>query len=135
MGAAESFGRRSGRPPGWTGRALVALSLGAVLACDDRRGGAVEVYRDVDGTVVSVEVERRILTVAHEDIPGLMDAMTMPLEVEDPALLDGLAPGHRVRLALRRIDGRLLVWAVDRPDKRAEEASPAARVGLLGGSS
>ena len=112
---------------------LAATSLGAALACEDRRGGDVETYRDVAATVVSVERERRILEVAHEEIPGLMEAMTMPLEVEDPSLLDGVRAGDRVDLTLRRIDGRLLVWSLEpRTHSPPPGGSPAAPAGLLG---
>jgi Cu(I)/Ag(I) efflux system periplasmic protein CusF len=102
---------------------LLAASV-ALLACDDRRGGDVEVFSDVTGTVVSLEPERRQLTVAHDDIPGLMAAMTMPFDVEDPAVLETVAPGDRIRFTLRRIDGRLGVRAIER---LPEAADPAAR--------
>jgi Cu/Ag efflux protein CusF len=135
MDRRDSLGRRSkGRPGRWL-RVVAAISLGAAIACEDRRGGTAEVYPDVDATVVSVEVERRLLTVAHEEIPGLMEAMTMPLEVRDPALLDGIAAGQRVRLTLRRVDGQLLVWDLERGPDPAADASPAARAGLLGEAS
>jgi len=41
----------------------------------------------------------------HEAIPGVTPAMTMPYEVEDAALLEGLVPGDRVRDTLR-VDSR-----------------------------
>ena len=36
----------------------------------------------------------------HEDIPGLMPAMTMNFDVADPDLLGGLAPGDRIHFHL-----------------------------------
>jgi len=59
----------------------------------------------IRGMVVSVDIPRRILEINHEAIPGLMPAMTMPYEVADPALLQGLAPGERVHGTLR-VDSR-----------------------------
>lgn len=55
----------------------------------------------VEGTVVAVDVPHSV-TIAHQDIPGFMPAMTMPFKVEDPALLHGVAAGDRVyaRLAV-----------------------------------
>jgi Cu/Ag efflux protein CusF len=115
---------------------LSALGIGgAVFGCEDRRGGEVEVYRDVAATVVAAAPERREVTVAHEAIPGVMEAMTMPLEVEDPTVLRGLSPGDRVRLTLRRIDGRLFVRDLAREVGRAPAASPVDPAGLLGGAS
>ena len=48
------------------------------------------------GTVKSVDVEKKKLSIAHDDIPGFMKAMTMPFEVRDGALLSGIAAGDVV---------------------------------------
>jgi Cu/Ag efflux protein CusF len=115
---------------------LLLAASGAMVACDDRRGGDVEVFSDVTGTVVSAEPERGRVTVAHDDIPGLMAAMTMPFEVEDPAALHRIATGDRIRFTVRRIDGRLSVRTIERlpADAPPPDASPAPEAGLLGGS-
>lgn len=60
---------------------------------------------EIRGTVVAVDIGRRILEINHEAIPGFMPAMTMPYEVADASLLQGLAPGDRVRGTLR-VDSR-----------------------------
>jgi protein SCO1/2 len=65
---------------------------------------ATRVY-EFRGTVVSVDVGRRLIEVNHEEIPGFMPAMTMPYEVEDTRLLQGLAVGDRVTGTLR-VDSR-----------------------------
>lgn len=49
----------------------------------------------VEGTVVEVDGDRQVV-VAHEEIKGLMGPMTMPFEVRDPTLLDGVVPGDRI---------------------------------------
>lgn len=49
----------------------------------------------VRGTVVEVRPPDHVV-VAHEAIPGFMDAMTMPFAVADPSLLAGLVPGDTV---------------------------------------
>ena len=74
------------------------------------------------------------MTIAHDAIPGFMDAMTMPFDVEDPGLLAGLAPGDRVRFTLRGIDGRYAIRAIQRVAGAAPRGSPAAGPGLLGGT-
>jgi protein SCO1/2 len=51
---------------------------------------------EVRGQVVSVDLKGGQATIAHEDIPGLMPAMTMPFRFEDPAELAKLAPGDRI---------------------------------------
>ena len=60
---------------------------------------------EIRGVVVAVDVPRRILEINHEAIPGVMPAMTMPYEVADASLLQGLSAGDRVRGTLR-VDSR-----------------------------
>ena len=60
---------------------------------------------DIRGSIVSVDRVRNIVEIDHEAIPGVMPAMTMPYEVADPALLQGLSPGDRVQGTLR-VDAR-----------------------------
>ncbi|MEQ1508011.1 MAG: copper-binding protein [Myxococcota bacterium] len=49
----------------------------------------------VKGTVVEVHPPTEVV-VDHQAIPGLMDAMVMPFDVADPALLDGVSPGTQI---------------------------------------
>lgn len=65
------------------------------------------------GTVVAVAVEDRTLTIAHEDIPGFMPAMTMDFVVlpEDAALLENVSPGDQVTARLVVPDSRY--WLED----------------------
>jgi protein SCO1/2 len=62
----------------------------AWLACG---AGEREIY-SAHGVVREVLEGDRQVVIAHEDIPGLMPAMTMNFEVPDPALLASLAPGQ-----------------------------------------
>ena len=43
---------------------------------------------------------RREVSVKHDDIPGFMPAMTMPYEVRQAALVDGLVPGDLIKAQL-----------------------------------
>jgi protein SCO1/2 len=92
-------------------RALAAAMLLAVsAACGMNDPGPVlpdvpdGVY-EFRGTIVAVDRPRRIVEIDHEAIPGVMPAMTMPYEVENVALLDGIAVGDRIRGTLR-VDSR-----------------------------
>jgi protein SCO1/2 len=62
--------------------ALAAVLLAALglAACSSRPPG--ERY-ELRGTVVAVNPQLRLVTVAHEDIPGFMAAMTMPFAVKE----------------------------------------------------
>jgi protein SCO1/2 len=73
-----------------------ALTLLLVLAC----GARADLHEAV-GVVQEVDVESKQVVVDHEDIPGLMPAMVMSFDVGDPALLERLEPGQRIRFKLQ----------------------------------
>jgi len=81
----------------------VAVGCGGQAGSPDRTAtpAASEAVYEIRGVVVAVDIDRRILEINHEAIPGFMPAMTMPYEVADPVLLQGLAAGDRVRGTLR----------------------------------
>ena len=76
---------------------IVALLLAA--ACRPRATAPEERY-PIRGKVVSVDKRGSTVSIAHEDIPGFMDAMTMPFDLKDGRLLDQLAEGDRVQATL-----------------------------------
>ncbi len=55
---------------------------------------------DLTGTVVSVNRDLGQVTLEHEEIPGYMDAMTMPFNVREDWALSALSPGQRVEATL-----------------------------------
>jgi len=55
----------------------------------------------VTGLVVSVQPATATMTVSHDEIPGLMDAMVMPFRVRDRRPMGGaIRPGDRVGFRL-----------------------------------
>jgi Cu/Ag efflux protein CusF len=66
------------------------------------------------GIVRSLIPKLGAVFLTHEALPGLMDAMTMGFQVDDPALLEGLAPGDPVRFTVRRDGERLVVVAIEK---------------------
>jgi len=60
--------------------------------------------------VLAPEIKR--IFIDHEDIPGLMEAMTMAFEPEDPTLFNGLAPGDQISFTLRKRGERLVLIAI-----------------------
>jgi Cu/Ag efflux protein CusF len=62
--------------------------------------------------VVAPEINR--IFIDHAEIPGLMEAMTMAFEPEDPRLLNGVSPGDQVRFSLRQKAGRLLLVGIEK---------------------
>ncbi len=54
----------------------------------------------VTGLVVSVQPATASMTVSHDEVPGLMDAMVMPFLVRDTRPIGAVRPGDRVRFRL-----------------------------------
>ena len=50
----------------------------------------------------------------HEAMPGLMEAMTMAFEAENPKLLNGLVPGDPVRFTIRKDGDRLILVSIEK---------------------
>jgi len=80
---------------------------------------------EAEGTIVSVDPAKHLLTINHGDIHGLMGPMTMAFPVASPALLTGIAPGDRVRFTLERSPQGLALMALT-----TQEPAEAARVVL-----
>jgi protein SCO1/2 len=54
----------------------------------------------VKGVVKKIEPENSRLIIAHEAIPGFMDAMTMPFRVKAPGILAGVQAGDSISFKL-----------------------------------
>jgi protein SCO1/2 len=73
-------------------RLALILACVTLSACAERHEGR--------GLVLGVDQASRTLTVSHEPIPGLMDAMVMPFTAASPAELQGLQPGDRIQFRM-----------------------------------
>ena len=80
---------------GWL--ALAALSV-FVTGCDDVRRHSAR------GIVEDVKPEQGLVLIDHENIPGLMPAMTMNFDVSDPAILEQLSAGDEISFTIVRTD-------------------------------
>ena len=90
-------------------RGFVALAL-ATAACGSESGEAQEPQQsgsryDSRGVVREIRRERSSITIHHEDVPGYMPSMTMPFELEDMSLLEGVSVGDTVRFTFTREEG------------------------------
>ena len=74
-----------------------------------------------EGIVEKVVIPDRRVVVAHEDIRGFMDAMTMSFEVNKPSLLHKLKPGDRIRFTLERTKLTLYLVAAEKIATRTVE--------------
>src|SRR5262245_12790467 len=94
--------------------ACVALVCGALWvslpACRSRSKTAEQRY-ELKGQVVSVDPQRRHVTIAHEEVPGYMGAMTMPFTLKEQWAYRVLAAGDHVQATLVVEDNR--TWLED----------------------
>jgi protein SCO1/2 len=72
--------------------------LVAICFCGCSRAPAPKRY-EVHGRVVGVDAAARELTIASDEIPGYMEAMTMPYQVgkSDESVFRNIAPGDDIR--------------------------------------
>ena len=74
--------------------ATLALALLLVAACDEVRRYSAR------GTIEDVKRPQAQVLIDHDEIPGLMPAMTMNFDVPDADLLERLAPGQEISFTL-----------------------------------
>jgi Cu/Ag efflux protein CusF len=68
-------------------------STGPAAAVETRTYHGVGIVKRLDPTRPSIEID-------HEEIKGMMPAMTMEFYVKDKSLLDGLKPGDRIAFTI-----------------------------------
>jgi len=67
-----------------------------------------------DGEVRKVDLETKKLTLKHGEIKNLnMPGMTMVFQVKDPAMLDKLRTGDKVRFTAEKINGAFTVTTLE----------------------
>lgn len=99
---------------------LSAAATTALLGCQGQsasssqsQGAGAKVY-DVRGNVVALDAGKKVVTLDHEDIPGLMKAMTMDFPVGDARVLDGLKAGDAVEGKITSEGGRYSVTSLEK---------------------
>ena len=94
----------------------LALSLALalpLLAAACARAAPPKQYA-LTGQILGVDVERRQVTLKHDDIPNFMPAMTMTYPVSSPALLEGRTPGELISATLEVDDATGRLTAITR---------------------
>jgi Cu/Ag efflux protein CusF len=74
---------------------LVVMGI-SIAAAGIPASGKGEKKFVLHGQVVEMDKNKNAVTVKHEDIPGLMPAMTMPFKVKDQKIWHDLQPGDRI---------------------------------------
>ena len=69
----------------------------------------------VSGTVQRVDASAGKITIDHGPIPNLdMNAMTMVFRTPDPAILEGVKVGDKIRFQADRVNGRISVIRIEK---------------------
>lgn len=85
--------------PTWTASAAVAAAPASDMT---------------HGEVRKVDLEQKKVTLRHGEIKNLeMPPMTMVFQVKDPALLDNLKTGDKVRFTVEKIDGAITITRIE----------------------
>jgi Cu/Ag efflux protein CusF len=67
-----------------------------------------------DGEVRKVDKENKKMTIKHGEIKNLdMPPMSMVFQVRDPALLDKIKPGDKIRFSAEKSEGAFVVTAIE----------------------
>jgi Cu/Ag efflux protein CusF len=95
------------------GAVLVLITASVmVLGCGDgstQPKNTKKIY-EFKGTVTGVDMAKKApVTIDHEDIPGLMQAMKMSFSVENAKVLEGIKQGDAVHGKLKVKDGDYII--------------------------
>ena len=96
--------------------AATAFAIGAAQALADKghakhQAGATEM---IDGEVRKVDMDTKKLTIKHGPMPSLdMPAMTMVFHVKDPAMLEKVKAGDKVKFQAEKLSGAFTVTGIE----------------------
>jgi len=108
--------------------ASAVLLLMLVAACNRSRKYPMQ------GEVIATDAATNELTVKHGDIPGFMEAMTMPYPVKDPAVVREVQPGDKIAAEVVVGSDRTNYWLEDvriTDESGRVRADPAAKARML----
>lgn len=88
---------------------------------------AAEPQWTVKGTIVSTDAEANWVQIDHQNIPGLMAAMTMTFPVSDASLLEGIEEGDVVEFTLVQKAEGLVVTELRKVDPAVLEQGQEGR--------
>jgi Cu(I)/Ag(I) efflux system protein CusF len=88
-----------------------AVVIGAALATGTALAQAVP----AEGQVTKVDAAAGKITLKHGPIKNLdMDSMTMVFRVRDPAMLQAVKAGDKVRFEAERVDGAITITKMEK---------------------
>jgi Cu/Ag efflux protein CusF len=87
----------------------IAISIALAFAA-----GAALAQALADGEVRKVDKDAKKITIKHGPMPSLdMPAMTMVFQVKDPAMLEQVKSGDKVKFEAQRLGGAFTVTRIE----------------------
>lgn len=94
---------------------MIRLFVSAAAAVLLTAGAAFASSHQVSGEVVKIDKAAGKITMKHGPIKSLdMDAMTMVFRVADPAMLDKVKAGDKVKFEADRVNGAITITSMDK---------------------
>ena len=96
--------------------AAVAIATGAATAMADKGHGKhqADAAGMIDGEIRKVDMDTKKVTIKHGPMPSLdMPAMTMVFHVKDPAMLDKVKAGDKVKFQAEKLSGAFTVTGIE----------------------
>ena len=81
---------------------LVGLALLSLSSCQPKQRvrSPTEKHYDLKGKIITIDKERREITIAHDDIKDYMSSMTMAFSIKDDWVYEIAAPGNQITATL-----------------------------------
>jgi protein SCO1 len=89
---------------------IVPLLCALLLSCQSTKPVEGKRY-ELKGKVVSVDRTQLRVTISHGEIPGYMDAMTMPFILKDPSIINDINAGDSIQATVFVSDAQ--TWLED----------------------
>ena len=99
--------------------AIAAVLLG-VAACSSTK------QYEMRGQILGINRDKLEILIKHEEIVGLMPAMTMPWRVQSAGMLDNLGPGDLVTSTIEVSDNQGVVTSITKLGTAKPDVPPAA---------
>lgn len=95
--------------------AVLTLSAASAVRAESAQAGAPAVAAMSSGEVKKIDKSTGKMTIKHGPLANIgMDAMTMVFSVKEPAMLDQVNPGDKIRFVAEEPNGQLTVMKLEK---------------------
>lgn len=95
---------------------LLLVSGASLVACE--KEPPPQTFQ-AHGIVEAVEVEQGAIVIAHDEIPGFMEAMSMTFKAPHPIMLKNVQPGDEVNFSLMLARDGLYIMTIEPVAKKS----------------